>query len=349
MKKSIKEIYGVIAEPLMKSIIYKLSLIRVNAELLNSLHLFDINIFAENFFNNLFSIVRNATYENLNLYNFNTKTIDIVDNINKITIQITSENNNKKITDTFKKFKETEYYKNGYQIQIFVILEKKKNSANDYVFYIEDLIKEIYKLPYSHKNKINEFLNESINLSISYAINDKTDFNNPKRTYNLKKIFEVLNFNYNVQEDISNLEVINKYINRLCLVDYKTRCYFNKFAKTLFKLKDNKNMVITFPDFRKYLKLSAIEHNIVFSDENELLEIIKYLEDMELIVFDQNWVTGNDKMISFKGVDCWEDIVLELMEFAYKIKIEFKELFVNLNFLYLEENNINNKKTEAIQ
>lgn len=348
-KQNRKEIYGVLAdEPVMKTIIYKLGLIRVNVELLSVLHLYDINIFAENFFNNLFCIVRNATYENLNLSKPNSKAIDIVDNINKIAIQITSENTSKKVTKTIEKFKETEYYKNGYELQIFIISEKNTKSTENNVLYIEDLLKEIYKLPNSQKNKVNEYLKESINLSITDAIIDNTDFNNPKRPNNLKKFFETLNTGFNENEDKGNLEVINKYIDRLCLIDYKTRCYFNIFARIMYKLKDNKNMVSSYPDQKKYLKLTAIEHNIDFSYKEELLEIIQYLEDMNLIIFDQNWATGNDKMISFKGIDGWYDLVLELMEFANKNNIDSKEIFVNLDFSLLEDKNTKNKQSELI-
>ncbi len=344
-KQDRKEIYSIFAEePLMKTIIYKLGLIRVNAELLGTLHLFDINIFAENFFNNLFSITRNATYENLNLSCSNAKAIDIVDNTNKIAIQITTEDTSTKITKTVEKFKETKYYKDGYELQIFFISKKKNIKSRDdvYIFYIEDFIKEIYKLPYSQKNKVNEFLNESINLSITDSIIDKTDFNNPKRPNNVKKIFEIFDLDYNEQEDEGNLKVINQYIDRLCLVDYKMRCYLNKFAKIMYRLKDNKNMVKSYPDFKKYMKISAIERNIDFSSKNELMDIIQYLEDMNFIIFDQDWTTCNDKMISFKGIDSWDDLVLDLMDFAHKSSIDSKELFVDLNFSLLEDNHTRN-------
>lgn len=332
------------AEPLMKTIIYKMSLIRVNIELLDSLHLFDINIIAENFFSDLFSIVRDANYQNKNLFYPNTKAIDIVDDNNKIAIQITSENRSTKITSTTTKFNETPLKQNGYKLQIFIISERKKRrktQENEFVkvLYIEDLIYEIAELSIYKKQKIVEFLNESINFSISEAIIDETDFNIAKQPKNLKQFYKTLNFKFNSQEEDCNLKILNEYIKKLCNIDIKTRRYFCIFVKTMYKYKENKNIVKEYPHFKKYLKISTIEHNIKHVTKQELNEIMDYMQDQELVILDKNYETDEEnKLISFKGCREWGDLVFDLMDFAIAKHIDAKDFFVNLDFSSLEDN-----------
>ncbi len=99
-----------VRENLIKNITYKLSVLKSYIELKNIINHYDINIISENFYRDFFNLVYDFNLENANYKKENMPAIDLVDDINKICIQITSENTTKKIKETIKKFEENKLY-----------------------------------------------------------------------------------------------------------------------------------------------------------------------------------------------------------------------------------------------
>lgn len=103
----------------------RLTYLQKEVENFNSLNLTDINIFAENFYRNLFNLI-GFTFTNTNFVNNNFAHIDLIDTANKQAIQVTSQNDNVKITEAIDGFfKKSE--NQGYKLQILLISKDAKN------------------------------------------------------------------------------------------------------------------------------------------------------------------------------------------------------------------------------
>ena len=83
------------------------------------------NVFAENFYRDLFNLI-GFKFNNTNFESNNFAHIDLIDNINKQAIQVTSQNDNTKIKEAIDGFfakPENQYYK----LQILLISKDAKN------------------------------------------------------------------------------------------------------------------------------------------------------------------------------------------------------------------------------
>src|SRR5690606_23746555 len=76
----------------------RLAYLKAEVELLNSLNLTDINVYAENFYRDFFNLL-GYEFENTNFIENNFAHIDLIDTKNKLAIQVTSQNDNKKIKE----------------------------------------------------------------------------------------------------------------------------------------------------------------------------------------------------------------------------------------------------------
>ena len=97
----------------------------------NSCNLTDINIYAENFYRDLFAKIESPeigyTFTNTNFDINNSAHIDLIDTGNKTAIQVTAQNDNNKITETVKGFfenKEHPEYKH-YRLKVLLISKKE--------------------------------------------------------------------------------------------------------------------------------------------------------------------------------------------------------------------------------
>lgn len=325
-------------ENIKKTIIFKLSVVSSYIEFANKISYLDVNKTAEDFFCGLFSIIRDTNYQNLNKKKNNYIAVDLIDEANKITVQITSQNTRNKIDSTKKKFKKTSMFKDGYCLEIFMLTKSKlcKKNKNIKVSSIADLIKEINNKTDNKIYEIADYLDKNISFGISKQIIDETDYNTPKYPQNVKKFFKDCPL---TEEDYSrSLSIINKYIDILKNVDKETRQYFCLFLNTMYKHKDNKKIVSQLTTTStKWLQTSILKNTISFSNERNIYNVISDMEKYGLIVYDKGTEDFNNEEISFKDCSDWEDIAFSLFEFAKKNNIEPRELFVNLDFSYLEE------------
>ena len=142
-------------ETYIKEIAQSLALLSQKVALLNAVNLYDINIIAEDFFPGLLNLIYGYELKNINTIEKNAPAIDLFDKKNKISIQVTSDNDSKKINHTIKEFIDNETYKEYKRLIVLILTHKKKYSADfdtdgKFVFDkkkdiwdTEDLIKEI--------------------------------------------------------------------------------------------------------------------------------------------------------------------------------------------------------------
>jgi uncharacterized protein (UPF0305 family) len=125
----------------VKEIAYKLSAISNTIKLENSIGYFDSNRSAQQFFADLFNIIFDADYKELDKLSGTTNypAIDLGDLTNKKAIQVTTDNTSTKIKYTIEKFISNELYNDFDELRIYIIGEKKSytttfNTDEKFVF-----------------------------------------------------------------------------------------------------------------------------------------------------------------------------------------------------------------------
>ena len=149
-----------------------LTFIQLKLKNRNSLNLQDINIMAEVFFKDLFNLIFGY---NLNPVKQNAPAIDLYDDSNKISIQVTSDNSKAKISKTIESFITNKLYQK-YKL-IFIIINDRLNyrekfdtkglfefnPKNDIIF-ISDLLNIIKNKDIDSQKNILEFLKKQISM-----------------------------------------------------------------------------------------------------------------------------------------------------------------------------------------
>lgn len=97
----------------------------------NFLNLTDVNIHAENFYRDFLNLVYGWNLVNTNYHTQNAAYIDLIDRDNKIAIQVTSQNDNKKIDETIKGFFKNPSNKE-YKLTVILISKDTKNYKTDF-------------------------------------------------------------------------------------------------------------------------------------------------------------------------------------------------------------------------
>lgn len=136
----------------------QLSWIKSKVELDNQLGLYNINKLSENVFMHILNDVYDYNLKRAEEIEKDFSAIDLIDDINKIVIQVTSTTTPKKLKTTIEKFKKLTQY-TDYQLQIFYIKEKpnfnkatkeefeKEGITNKDILGIDDIINIIQAEP----------------------------------------------------------------------------------------------------------------------------------------------------------------------------------------------------------
>lgn len=103
----------------------RITYLQKEVENFNSLNLTDINVFAENFYRDLFNLF-GFKFTNTNFESNNFAHIDLIDTVHKQAIQITSQNDNDKIKEAIDGFFAKPENKD-YKLQILLISKDAKN------------------------------------------------------------------------------------------------------------------------------------------------------------------------------------------------------------------------------
>jgi tetratricopeptide (TPR) repeat protein len=147
-----------------------LSRLKYEVELRNSINLYDINIHAEYFYQDLLNLVYGLELKNLNTLTKNTAHIDLIDEKNKKAIQVTSQNDNGKIKGAIEGF-----FSNAdnaeFDLKVLLIAKSAKDYRTDFtnngkykfdhekdVIDIERLLAEIRNKDTEELDKISVFL-----------------------------------------------------------------------------------------------------------------------------------------------------------------------------------------------
>lgn len=145
-------------EEYIKNIISRLGYLQYELDMLDDINLYDINIISEDFFAGLLNLLYGYELENANHDRKNTEVIDLVDQKNRIAVQVTHNNRREKIDATIRGFVEGQLYHDYDRLIIFLLRSKKKHSKGfetmDAVSFdikrdildISDLIPRIKKL-----------------------------------------------------------------------------------------------------------------------------------------------------------------------------------------------------------
>ncbi len=158
----------------IKSISDHLGRIEIQIRNLNHQNLYDVNILSENFFCGLLNLVFDSKLENSNRASANFPFIDLIDEKNRIAVQVTSNKSKAKIQKTLSGFDKNNLYEKYDRLIVFVLGEKQKwytkliipdnvsfNISRDIVDF-KTLLRVISFLPLSKIDRINRFLESEI-------------------------------------------------------------------------------------------------------------------------------------------------------------------------------------------
>ena len=216
----------------LKEVAGSLALLSKEVAILNAVNLYDINIVAEDFFPGLLNLIYGYNLKNANYLEKNAPAIDLFDNVNKISIQVTSDNSSKKINHTIEEFNKNNSYKIYDRLIILILTQKKKyttefNTDGKFIFDkskdiwdVEDLMKDIRKLDTDQIKEISSYLSKEL-CDKYYAVKET-------QASEIDTIIELIEY-------ISQHRKVRK--NRDTLVDPEYKIYkrFRDFADTLVK------------------------------------------------------------------------------------------------------------------
>ncbi|MBT0611966.1 SMEK domain-containing protein [Campylobacter hyointestinalis] len=214
-------------EEIIKGTARGLALLRYEIEYRQTINNYSLNMHSENLYRDMLNVIYEYGLENANADNKNAEYIDLIDEKNKIFIQVTSTKTKAKIDNTLK-ILET---KSNFEVKILYLLDKpnpRDSSFNEWnskygidveqcLIDTKDLLKDINNLEQTKLDKIYNFFDTRIlknhttevvlNLVIKHIlrqyrkrdINFLDDFNNTKE---VDKKLEINNLNERISIEI---------------------------------------------------------------------------------------------------------------------------------------------------
>lgn len=162
-----KEVY-------LKNIAENLALLSREVSILNAVNLYDINIIAEDFFPGLLNLIYGYELKNANHLEKNAPAIDLIDQKNRIAVQVTSDNSSTKIKHTIEEFNKSQAYHLYDRLVVLILTQKKKYSSNfdtqglfsfekaRDIWDVEKLIKDIRELETTQIKNVSDYLSEEL-------------------------------------------------------------------------------------------------------------------------------------------------------------------------------------------
>ncbi len=162
-----KEVY-------LKNIAENLALLSREVSILNAVNLYDINIIAEDFFPGLLNLIYGYELKNANHLEKNAPAIDLIDQKNRIAVQVTSDNSSTKIKHTIEEFNKSQAYHLYDRLVVLILTQKKKYSSNfdtqglfsfekaRDIWDVEKLIKDIRELETEQIKNVSDYLSEEL-------------------------------------------------------------------------------------------------------------------------------------------------------------------------------------------
>lgn len=162
-----KEVY-------LKNIAENLALLSREVSILNAVNLYDINIIAEDFFPGLLNLIYGYELKNANHLEKNAPAIDLIDQKNRIAVQVTSDNSSTKIKHTIEEFNKSQAYHLYDRLVVLILTQKKKYSSNfdtqglfsfekaRDIWDVKKLIKDIRELETAQIKNVSDYLSEEL-------------------------------------------------------------------------------------------------------------------------------------------------------------------------------------------
>lgn len=279
-----KEVY-------LKNIAENLALLSREVSILNSVNLYDINIIAEDFFPGLLNLIYDYELQNANHFEKNAPAIDLIDQKNRIAVQVTSDNSSAKIRHTIEEFNKNQAY-NLYDRLVVLILTQKKNYSTNFdtqgrfsfdkasdIWDVEKLIKDIRKLETEQIKSISEYLSEEL-CNRYYSVR-KT------QAGEVDTIIDLIEY-------ISQHRKVNK--NRETMVDPEYKIY-KRFKDFADKLIAEYTMLYTI-----YGEALNIVNETLGIDEAQDIIIMFYLQDISVQFLEEehdNPITALNKLVTY--------------------------------------------------
>ena len=182
----------------LKAIAHEFAKWELKISNLNSLNLYDVNLFSENSICELLNCIFDYKLHNINALTKNHPAIDLGDEYNRVAIQVTSSKSSKKIQSTIDKFFENKLDCVYDELSILILGKKQNrylefNLPKDYSFNsdkhiidFKDLLRFIKFLPTKKIKSISRLLIEE-NSSPQRRIHIKSNASKIKRILALKK------------------------------------------------------------------------------------------------------------------------------------------------------------------
>ncbi|HDZ5083137.1 TPA: SMEK domain-containing protein, partial [Campylobacter jejuni] len=196
-------------------------------KLSNKLNLTDINICCENDFSQILNNIYNWKLYNINKQCKNAEAIDLIDNENRIAIQITSNTSTKKIKNTIDKFKKTKF--SNYEFYMFYLTDDlpnntKKNISQNNIksLCFLDLIQELH----FNSLKAKKFITEITEKTIIEKFKNYLKYPN-QWSFNYKLNIYYNNINPNFRLKLSECNEENEQYSWLCEIKAISKRYQN--------------------------------------------------------------------------------------------------------------------------
>lgn len=266
----------------LKNIADSLALLSSQVSVRNAINLYDINIVAESFYSELLNLIENLNLKNVNTIKKNAPGIDLADEGNRISIQVTSDNTSDKIKHTIAEFLLNKSYEKYDRLIILILTNKKRYSTvfdtdgkfsfdkNKDIWDVNDLIKKVNALPIEKLKAINDFLQLEFNNKCGSMVSSEAS--------EVETIIDLIEF-------ISGHK--QKYVKRDVLVDPEYKIYkrFKDFADGLIGQYTTLYGVYG-------CALNEIDNTYERDDAQDLITML-YLQDISIRYLD---ASNNDPM-----------------------------------------------------
>lgn len=254
------------------------------------LNLLDLNIYSETFFADLFNILLNLKLKNMNVYKQNVEGIDLVDDTNKVIVQVSSTSTKNKIEKSLSK----DIFKNymGYRFKFISIAKdagglRKHSYINphralfspkDDIIDVVTILNIVLNMPIEKQKEFYDFIKKELGAEIDIVRVDT----------NLATIINILaseNLNESIDSPEINTFEINRKIEFNNLINIKEtiddyKIYYHKLDEKYSefdKVGANKSLSV-FQIIRKQYILLQNEQksscNIFFGIIDNIIEII---------------------------------------------------------------------------
>lgn len=330
------------------------TLIRFNhkIESLGNINVLSNHIYSENFLRDLLNIVYGYSLHNQNKIEKNAQAFDLIDNINKIIIQVSATSTKQKIENTLKKDYILKKKEEGYRLKFLFIGKQNKNIKNKKylnpynilfdsekdIVLTQDLCEKFFDLNIRYQNQTLDLIRNELSpiLFEESLIFLKEEFINEKLKFNISNLAS----RYFKENDVDTVN--NRIVEAISITSafkYNNNAYLKKIKKhiendLLYKIKSDvalkyyshfKNLISPFKQsIDSYLEISKD-----FEEKKDYLkEIYDFLEEIinsDIFRINDYYITEMNKIEKNALLNYIGKIEREVFEYKKYLKNTCKE------------------------